>query len=436
MPQGVLIGNRIRERRLILGLKQAELARRVGISASYLNLIEHNRRGIGGKLVVDLAHALDVDSKVLTEGAEAILIETLREASALFPETQVEELRIEEFADRFPGWAKLIGAQLDRQKTMERTIEVLSDRLTHDPFLSASLHEVISTVTAIRSTSSILSESDDLDPEWLARFHRNINEESHRLTESSQSLIAYLDGVGDAQTGATSPQEELDSFLVAWDFHIPALEASGPEGVAELVAEVGDGLSQAGRDLIEKHLLQYAQDAQALPLHAVLEAYQQTPDDPLTVATRLAAPLPLVFRRLAALPTDKVENPFGLVTCDGAGALTFRREIAGFSVPRFGSACALWPLFQALSRPMTPLRSILEQSNRQRDTFTALSYADVTYPNGFDGPPVVQSSMLVLPKSDTVQASEHTLPIGVSCRICTREGCAARREPSILRQEF
>ena len=49
MPERQLTGGRIRERRIALGLRQAELAPRAGISASYLNLIEHNRRRIGGK---------------------------------------------------------------------------------------------------------------------------------------------------------------------------------------------------------------------------------------------------------------------------------------------------------------------------------------------------------------------------------------------------
>ncbi|WP_304951541.1 helix-turn-helix domain-containing protein, partial [Sulfitobacter sp.] len=47
-----LTGSRIRERRVMAGLKQAELAQQSGISASYLNLIEHNRRRIGGKLLL------------------------------------------------------------------------------------------------------------------------------------------------------------------------------------------------------------------------------------------------------------------------------------------------------------------------------------------------------------------------------------------------
>ena len=50
MAREALAGTRIRERRIMTGLKQADLARNLGISASYLNLIEHNRRRIGGKL--------------------------------------------------------------------------------------------------------------------------------------------------------------------------------------------------------------------------------------------------------------------------------------------------------------------------------------------------------------------------------------------------
>jgi len=55
MARDTLTGSRIRERRLMIGLRQADLAREVDISASYLNLIEHNRRRIGGKLLVDIA---------------------------------------------------------------------------------------------------------------------------------------------------------------------------------------------------------------------------------------------------------------------------------------------------------------------------------------------------------------------------------------------
>jgi DNA-binding XRE family transcriptional regulator len=41
-----LTGSRLRARRVALGLKQGDVATRAGVSASYLNLIEHNRRRV------------------------------------------------------------------------------------------------------------------------------------------------------------------------------------------------------------------------------------------------------------------------------------------------------------------------------------------------------------------------------------------------------
>ena len=104
MPRDSLTGSRIRERRLISGLRQADLAKQIGISASYLNLIEHNRRRIGGKLLLNIARVLGVEPSMLTEGAEAALIATLREAAADAGAVQAETDRADEFAGRFPGW--------------------------------------------------------------------------------------------------------------------------------------------------------------------------------------------------------------------------------------------------------------------------------------------------------------------------------------------
>ena len=105
MGRDALTGSRIRERRVMAGLKQADLAREIGISASYLNLIEHNRRRIGGKLLLNIAGALGVEPTALTEGAEAALIATLREAAVDAGLGGPELERADEFAGRFPGWA-------------------------------------------------------------------------------------------------------------------------------------------------------------------------------------------------------------------------------------------------------------------------------------------------------------------------------------------
>ena len=101
MPTRRLTGSRIREKRLDLGIRQATLADAVGISPSYLNLIEHNRRRIGGKLLGDLARALGVEVALLTEGADSDLLDQMRNAAGLAGEL-TDVARAEELAARFP----------------------------------------------------------------------------------------------------------------------------------------------------------------------------------------------------------------------------------------------------------------------------------------------------------------------------------------------
>ena len=190
-----LTGTRIRERRLLLGLKQADLARAAGLSPAYLNLIEHNRRRVGAEVLDRLAVALGVEAPVLAEGAESALFDMLREATVGAPAqaAPAELARIEEFASRFPGWAELLAARQGQVARLTRTVEQLSERMAQDPFLAASLHEVLSAITAVRSTSAILAETEDIDPAWRSRFHRNIHQDSLRLTEAASGLVAWLD---------------------------------------------------------------------------------------------------------------------------------------------------------------------------------------------------------------------------------------------------
>ncbi|MDP5336705.1 MAG: helix-turn-helix domain-containing protein, partial [Paracoccaceae bacterium] len=260
MPQRQLTGGRIRERRIALGLRQADLARVVGISASYLNLIEHSRRRIGGKLLLDLSAALGVEPSALTEGAEAALIATLRDAATAAPTVRPEIDGIEDLAARFPGWAEVLAERHRRVLSLERTVEQLSDRLTHDPYLAASMHEVLSTVTAIRSTAAILVDPREIEPEWRDRFHRNINEDAARLAQSAQALVGYMDGAGKADAALSSPQDEMERFLTARAHHFAELEGPDPlpEGTISTLIDTAEALQSAsaktqGRAYLERY---------------------------------------------------------------------------------------------------------------------------------------------------------------------------------------
>lgn len=432
MARDTLIGSRIRERRMLSGLRQADLARRAGISASYLNLIEHNRRRIGGKLLMRIAQALDVEVSLLSEGAEAALLARLREAAAAQAGSRAETERVEEFAGRFPGWAELLAEARRRIDALEDTVETLTDRLAHDPHLAASLHEVLSTVTAIRSTAAILAGTEGLEREWQDRFHRNIDEDSRRLAEGAQALVTYLDGAPDAQRSLTSPQEEIEAFLAERAFHFPELETPGAD--AEALLDPTALTSDATRQIAGRLLRRYAEDAAAIPLSLARDTVATHGPDPAALARAAGCDLPRAMRRLAALPPQVMAASVGLAICDGAGALTFRKPLDDFPLPRFGGGCALWPLFEALARPGQPVMRTVVQAGGEARPMRAYAVAAPRRSVDFDAPPLMEAHMLFT--TAPVEADGAALEVGVTCRICPRAGCAARREPSILSTGF
>ncbi len=423
MPGTVLTGSRIREQRLAQGVRQADLAIRAGVSASYLNLIEHNRRRVGGEVLVRLAQALGLDVQVLAGSADDGLIDDLRSAVASGSDGGAAEIdRVEEFAGRFPGWAGLLAAQHRRGAQLERSVEALNDRMTHDPHLSATLHDLLSALSAVRATAGILAETEDIDPDWRQRFHANLHKDAERLAVGAETLVAYLDGSDQPQDGIAAPQEELEAWLAVWGWHL------GEIGAGDAAALEGGILglpSAAARVLARAWVAQAAADAAVLPLSAFLAAMADLGPDPALLAQRFGVGMLPVFRRLATLPGSR----FGLVICDGSGTMTFRKAIDGFALPRFGAACPLWPIYTALSRPMSAVASVVEAPGRPAQRFAARAYCQITQPTGFGGIELREAAMLIWPDAGS---AGPVVEIGSTCRICPRAQCAARREPSIL----
>src|SRR6201995_1045513 len=77
-----LIGRTVRRLRGEQGLTQQALAGRLGISASYLNLIEHEQRPVTASLLIKLAQTRRVDRPALPGSRERQLEAGLREVFA------------------------------------------------------------------------------------------------------------------------------------------------------------------------------------------------------------------------------------------------------------------------------------------------------------------------------------------------------------------
>lgn len=436
MVRSVLTGTRIRARRNLRGLRQAELAREVGVSASYLNLIEHNRRKASADLLAALAQVLGVSVDALVEDGDSRLIESARAAAQRSGLDPAELERIDEFTGRFPGWAKVLAETEGRVARLERVVEQLNDRMTHDPYMGEALHEIISAVTSVQSTATILNDAQEIEPDWQARFHQNILQDSARLAEGAVALVNYLDAGKSDETGLAAPQEEVEAWLASCDFHLPEVE-TGACDPSELVARQIELSSDASRQLAVQWVRQFQADCRALPQAAFAEALAQYGQYPDQLADHFGVPFDQVMRRLAILsPEVRAAQGLaapGLVICDNSGTILFRRGVDGFALPRFGGACPLWPLYQALLRPHVRMQAGLATAGRLGRRFTAYAFASVRAEMGIGMPVNLQATMMILPQEGgEAGAGQPVITVGASCRTCPQMDCLARREPSIL----
>ncbi|MEQ8440512.1 MAG: helix-turn-helix transcriptional regulator [Alphaproteobacteria bacterium] len=211
---GILTGLRIRERRRELGLKQVELAQNVGISPSYLNLIERNRRKIGGGLLMTIARELGLHLDQLDGSSERRLRDRLMDMAedpALMDE-RIPPAKTDELIARMPEWANLSARTYVTLLRERSEAEALRDRLAHDPALSDAVHAMLTETTTLRSIAEILDSDDQIDDERRRRFKRILREQATQLSTTSSSLASYFDEATNMRRESI-PRADAEEFL-------------------------------------------------------------------------------------------------------------------------------------------------------------------------------------------------------------------------------
>ena len=219
------IGFRISNRRKSLKISQAALARLVGISPSYLNLIENNKRDIGGALLNRVAAQLDIDIDELAGHAEQKLLQDLEEA---FADPMVESLPFRpderrELVAQYPASGAALARLHRAYSSAINNADAYADRLRSDPLLSQLLHQILSGITAIRSSAEILEDVPDLDEAERRQFLAAIGRETRALSDVTRNLIGQFE-TSSRNRSSVSPAREIDDLIIAQDNHFPELE--------------------------------------------------------------------------------------------------------------------------------------------------------------------------------------------------------------------
>ncbi|MBB3066173.1 XRE family transcriptional regulator [Limibacillus halophilus] len=458
MPK-VMVGTRLRERRRSLGITQVALAQKLDISPSYLNLIEHNKRGIAGSLLRRAAEALGLELDQLDGAAEYRLLEALEEI-AYAPELQgieVESESVDELIGRYPGWSRAIAALSRSEHEATEAARALADRLTHDPFLGETVHRMLTRIAAIRSAAEILKDFPDISVVDRDRFLSMIHDESRTLSSIGEALAAYFDKVEETDRNLT-PLDEVDALFDARDNFFEEIEDAArnlgvisdslpkpryekarvlaEEKLCDLIEGIVDGQPEletlTARNRARELLVNYAVAAILAPIDSFQPTAELLGYDIEALADSFSLDIETVCRRLTALPREDTVPQFGYLCANAAGTILEMRSLAGLVAPRYASACPLWVLYRAQQSPEAVIRQRALFPTGAR--FVFLARARNIGPTGFGKPRHYVTDMLVMSEADarkTIYAPGPMVPVeevGPACRICPRKDCGHRVE--------
>lgn len=459
-----IIGTRIRQRRREIGLTQAELARTIGISAPYLNLIEWNKRPIAGSLLRRTAEALGFSLAELDDASERQLFDTLAEISRIpaYEEMGAERDRISELIGRFPGWARALAALSKSNRDAHARVESLSDRLSNDPFLNETVHRMLTQIASVRSASEILTDFSDVPDQQRERFNSIIYEESIALSDVGEALAVYLDRAEDPDR-ATTPVDEVEALFRSnhnyfEDIEIatrafselltndqPLSRRAHAESlyedrlgsfIEEFVAAQPEIETSAGRKRAIKALRDYAVSAVILPMENFEAESRTLKYDIEALAEKFSAEIDIVCHRLTAIPVATGTPRFGYMKSNAAGTIIEMLGIEGLNVPRYAAACPLWVLYRAQQTPETVIRQRTVFPTGARFVFVAR--ARHIGQAGFGKPRHYVTDMIVISEEDvnmTVYAPDGLAlveEVGPSCRTCPRFTCQHRVEDPLV----
>ncbi|MSO57033.1 MAG: XRE family transcriptional regulator [Acidobacteria bacterium] len=457
MPRESTIGSKVRALRRAQRVTQSDLARRLGISASYLNLIEHNRRPLPAELLVELARVLPIDLKALSAAQDGRLEADLLEAfgDPLFEDAPVMAGEVRELATTYSNAARAILQLYEAYRAARESTQNLADQMVSQ---GGGVESVQPYRFPTEEVSDLLQLNLNYFPELEDGAESLVRETQLTGDSLFTGLAAYLQrtrGI-EVRIQQTAP---MQSALRRYDpdrriLHLSEVLRRGSRNF-QLAHQIGlltqqDVLDRIAsnpilttpesRALCRVALANYFASAVLMPYDAFLRAARTERYDIELLGHRFRASFEQTCHRLTTLRRPGAEGiPFHMIRIDMAGNISKRFSASGLRFPRFSGACPRWNVFGAFQTPgmiRTQLsqfpegqvyfevsRTVRKQSGgfHSRHTQFAISlgcdvsYArDMVYADGLD-----------------LESREALIPVGPTCRLCDRMDCEQRAFPPV-----
>lgn len=435
-------GPQIRALRSRLGLAQASLARALGISVPYLSQIETNDRPVTPAVLLALARVYPehwgavggVDEPLIVAAAEAA-------GDASVPEARMEAADIARAVDQQPALARRLVALHDAWRRAQEQLRVLDEAIdtlgagegTRLPWEEVRdwFHAQGNYIDAIDRAGERLAARIPPGPGGLAALLHNLHGVRVAPFEAGGGALWRYDASARLLETDRAQPPESEGFAIA--LHLARLSLA--DEIEAVVA--ASGLSDAtARALLAAGLANYAAGAVLMPYGAFRAAAVDVRHDIDRLRQRFGVSFEQACHRLSTLQRPGALGiPMFFLRVDMAGNITKRHSATRLQFARFGGACPLWVVHEAVA---IPDRILLQRAEMPDGTRYVVMAKGLVKPSGrFDRPPRRYAVALGCEEGDArdfVYADGFApggaaTPIGVSCRICPRDTCDQRAFP-------
>jgi predicted transcriptional regulator/DNA-binding XRE family transcriptional regulator len=452
----VQLGPKVRRLRRENRMSQAQLAGQLGISASYLNLIEHNHRNVTVGLLLKLAELFGLNISDLAEDDEGQLLADLMEAfdDALFEETDLTNTEVRELVSAAPTAARAMLKLYDAYRNSQSDKRSLATQVSEEAEI---LLEYESRLPADQ-ISDFIQESGNYFPDIEEEAERIRAEAGLDRNDPILGLTAYLEQAHGIRVAVLPPGPGAETMR-RYEPGSRRLEISESLPRSSRLFQVGHqiGLLSASpvfdtlllegglrtpdvRSLGRIALANYFAAALMMPYGAFHGMAKAVRYDIELLQHHFDASFEQVCHRLTTLQRPGAKGvPLHMLRVDIAGNISKRFSASGLRIPRHGSACPRWNIYSAFLSPGV----INGQVSRMPDgnAYFCVARTIQKRGGGYGSPQRVLSIGLgcelsyarevVYSDGIDLESPERAIAAGVQCRSCERMDCRQRAFPPV-----
>ena len=448
-------GPKIRTVRRKRGLTQKQLAESLGISPSYLNLIEHDKRPLSAPLLIKMAglfgldlqaFSVDDDARVLAEAMEVL-------GDPMFEALELTQEDVREFTRHNQGVAQALLSLYKRLLLLRESTDALAARVQE-----VGGEELEGLQSPEEQVSDFIQRHINYFPELEERAERLCRDADLSTTTRHAGMERYLQKVHGVRikvsavgegTGllrrfdAGGGQLHLSELLPPRSLHFQVALQIGLLDCASVFDRLltDDRLTtDASRTLARLALASSFAGSVLMPYEPFLRVARAHRYDVELIGHRFRTSYEQVCHRIASLRRPGMEGvPFHLTRVDIAGNISKRFSGTGIRFARFSGACPKWNVHAAYLTPGV----IRTQVSRFSDGATYFCFARTVRKEigGFHeakhvhaiglGCSIEHAREIVYADGIDVGNTDAAVPVGVTCRLCDRMDCSQRAFPAI-----